>query len=117
MTASMVRTRAILISLYPCGRWASACHLNADLLINRKTAPRTTPVSRDFSWTATWPTPHALREDGILQEIHATGGDVRRICDLSGLSITAALRYANTLGRPDLVSCHRDNSVAPDANH
>jgi hypothetical protein len=37
-----------------------------------------------------------------LQEIHATGGDVRRICDLFGLSITAELRYANTLEHPDL---------------
>ena len=28
------------------------------------------------------------------QEIHATGGDIRRICDLFGLSVEAATRYA-----------------------
>jgi hypothetical protein len=43
-----------------------------------------------------------LREDRILQEIHTTGGDVRRICDLFGLSIETALRYALTLAHPDL---------------
>jgi hypothetical protein len=43
-----------------------------------------------------------LREDRILQEIHVTGGDVRRICDLFGLSIEGAMRYALTIGHPDL---------------
>ncbi|MFG2408231.1 hypothetical protein ACGFR8_28595 [Streptomyces brevispora] len=56
--------------------------LNAHLFINRKTAPRITPVSRNFSWNAAQLKPQALREDRILREIHATGGDVRRICDL-----------------------------------
>ncbi|MFD8381345.1 hypothetical protein ACFV2X_22825 [Streptomyces sp. NPDC059679] len=70
------------------------------LFTNRKAAPRTTPVSRNFPWVAALLKPQALREDRILREIHATGGDVRRICDLFGLSITAALRYANTLEHP-----------------
>lgn len=41
--------------------------------------------------------PQALREDRILHEIYATGGDVRRICDLFGMSIDAALRYTTGL--------------------
>ncbi|MEV6653888.1 hypothetical protein [Streptomyces sp. NPDC051219] len=57
--------------------------------------------------------PQALREDRILQEIHATGGDARRICDQFGLSITAALRYANTLGHPALA----DDSVETSGPH
>ncbi|MFJ7769456.1 hypothetical protein ACIQ1J_13880 [Streptomyces sp. NPDC097107] len=75
--------------------------LNAHLFINRRTAPRTTSVGRNFPWIAAQLKPQALREDRILQEIHATGGDVRRICDLFGISITAALRYTNTLEHPD----------------
>ena len=43
----------------------------------------------------------ALREDRILSEIHATGGDIRRICDLFGLSITGATRYLKTVDNPD----------------
>ena len=60
------------------------------------------PVGRQFPWKSTALRPQALREDRILQEIHATGGDIRRICDLFGLTVDAALRYAITLGHPDL---------------
>jgi hypothetical protein len=37
------------------------------------------------------------REDRILNEIHDSGGDVRRICDLFGLTVDAALRYTTVL--------------------
>ncbi len=42
---------------------------------------------------------HVMREDRILHEARATGGDVRRICDLFGLTVEGALRY---LPEPDL---------------
>jgi hypothetical protein len=41
-------------------------------------------------------------EDRILHEIHATGGDVRRIYDLFGLSVEGATRYLKTVEHPDL---------------
>jgi len=75
--------------------------INPHLLINQRTAPRLLPTGRG-RWQRTGVRPQALREDRILQEIHATGGDVRRICDLFGLSVEAAMRYAATLGHPDL---------------
>jgi len=43
----------------------------------------------------------AVRQDRILDEAHASGGDVRLVCDLFGLSIAGAYRYTNTVGRPD----------------
>ena len=67
----------------------------------RTAAPRLTPVGKQFPWKSTNLRPQALREDRILQEIHATGGDVRRICDLFGLTVGAAMRYA-PLTHPDL---------------
>ena len=75
--------------------------INEHLLINQRTAPRLLPIGRGY-WQRTNLRPQALREDRILQEIHASGGDVRRICDLFGLSVESALRYAATLGHPDL---------------
>lgn len=45
----------------------------------------------------------AIREDRILSEAQATGGDIRQICDMFGLSVTAAQRYAATVDHPDLV--------------
>jgi hypothetical protein len=80
--------------------------INPHLFISRRSAPRLVPVGRQFPWTNTNLRPQALREDRILQEIHATGGDIRRISDLFGLSIQAALRYATTLNHPDLETAH-----------
>jgi hypothetical protein len=76
--------------------------INPHLFVTRKSAPRLTPVGKQFPWRSTDLRPQALREDRILQEIHVTGGDVRRICDLFGLSIEGAMRYALTIGHPDL---------------
>jgi hypothetical protein len=47
-------------------------------------------------------TPQVIREDRILHELLATGDDVRRICDLFGLSIAGANRYATALNHPGL---------------
>ncbi len=76
--------------------------INPYLLINRRTAPRTCPVGPNYPWIELGVRPQALREDRILAEIHATGGDLRRICDLFGLSIAGATRYAWALEHPDL---------------
>lgn len=70
--------------------------VNTYLFVNRRTAPRLTQVSRPFPWRNVRFTPRGLREDRILDEVRATGGDVRRICELFGLSINATLRYAAT---------------------
>lgn len=69
---------------------------------SRRTAPRLVPVGHNFPWKGITLRPQALREDRILHEIHATGGDVRRICDLFGLSIEGATRYLKTVEHPDL---------------
>jgi hypothetical protein len=42
----------------------------------------------------------AIREDRILHEAHASGGDIRCLCDLFGLSVSAAGRYTATSGHP-----------------
>lgn len=80
--------------------------INEHLFVSRKTAPRLVPVGSQFPWKRTDLRPQALREDRIFQEIHASGGDARRICDLFGLTVQAALRYALTLGHPDLERTH-----------
>lgn len=40
-----------------------------------------------------------IRQDRILDEAHATGGDVRALCDLFGLSVAGAYRYTAALDR------------------
>ena len=74
--------------------------INTHLFINNNSGPRLTPIGKQFPWKNTSLRPQALREDRILQEIHATGGDFRKICDLFGITIGAAMRYAPS--HPDL---------------
>ena len=51
--------------------------------------------------------PQALREDRILHEIHATGGDVRRLCDLFGVSGGSWCPYSRGFLWPVIAACGR----------
>jgi hypothetical protein len=42
--------------------------------------------------------PQAVCEDRILHEAMATGGDIRRLCDLFGLTLGGAERYTRDSG-------------------
>jgi hypothetical protein len=69
-----------------------------------RTASSDVPVSRRWVWRALGPKLSAadIRQDRILDEAHATGGDVRRLADLLGLSVKAGSRYTATVDHPDL---------------
>ena len=44
-----------------------------------------------------------IRTDRILDEVLATGGDLRRICALFGMSVKGAARYTAILDHPSLL--------------
>jgi hypothetical protein len=73
---------------------------NEHLFVTQFTAGRLVAPSISFPWHKTRLSPRALREDRILAEAHASGGDVRRLCDLFGIAVETALRYTTTLERP-----------------
>mgnify|MGYP001088851526 CR=1 FL=1 len=98
--AAPVRTRLAAWLDHRNQTWPNTA--NPHLLINRRTAPRLVTVGPSFPWKASPLRPRVLREDRILHEIHTTGGDVRRICDLFGLSVDGATRYLNTIEHRDL---------------
>lgn len=75
---------------------------NQHLFISKRTALRTEPVGVQWITRSIDMTPQAVREDRILHELISTGGDIRRICNLFGLSIAGANRYAVTLNQPGL---------------
>ena len=75
--------------------------INPHLFINRRTGPRLTPVSRSFPLSHVSLASQTLREDRILDEVRATGGDIRRICELFNISVEAAMRYTTTLDQTD----------------
>ncbi len=79
-------------------RWPATA--NPHLFINWYTAVRESPVSRPWISHTLGMSPQAVREDRILDEALATGGDIRRLCDLFGLTVGGAERYARPAG-PD----------------
>ncbi len=84
---------------YRTTKWPAT--INPHLLVSLKTSPRLTPVSRGFPQGRQGLAIQALREDRILDEVRATGGDVRRICELFGITVETAMRYTNTLHHTD----------------
>jgi hypothetical protein len=70
---------------------------NPHLFISYKSAHRTTPVNVAYFLRRLNIGAQQLREDRILDEVNATGGDVRIICELFGLSVGGAMRYTTTI--------------------
>jgi hypothetical protein len=60
---------------------------------------RTGPVSNVCVNEAVGMPVRRIREDRLLYEASAARGDVRRLCDLFGLSIKGAERYTSITGR------------------
>jgi hypothetical protein len=79
-------------------RWPQTA--NPHLFIRQQTATRTSMVQTDWITIRLGISAQVLREDRILREAHATGGDARRLCDLFGLSVSGAERYTATVDHP-----------------
>ncbi len=79
-------------------RWPNT--INPHLFINLHTAVRTCPTSPEWITATLGVSAQAIREDRILNETLATGGDVRRLGDLFGLTVGGAERYAHTTDQP-----------------
>jgi hypothetical protein len=79
-------------------------HRNPHLFLTKHTGRRTEECSKRWIWLTIGPdlSIAAIREDRILDEAHTTGGDVRRLADLFGLSIQAGTRYTNVISHLDL---------------
>lgn len=77
--------------------------INPHLFINIQTAVRTTQVSHVWINSTLGFSAQDLREDRILDEARATK-DIRRLCDLFGLSVKGAERYLDTLDHTSLAT-------------
>lgn len=83
-------------------RWPEA--LNPHLFINKFIWRGYESASPRWFHLAIGPglTPRQLRDDRILNEADATGGDIRALTDLFGLSVNASTRYLTSLEASDL---------------
>jgi hypothetical protein len=91
---------------YRSTRWPNTA--NPHLFIHYRTAPVGTRWPGLVLGTAA----PDIRTDRILDEVRATGGDGRRVCDLFGLSVKAAHRYSGSTraGQRAAVTCDRDGT-------
>ena len=85
---------------YRAERWPHTA--NPHLFISFKTAVHTGPTGPWSIRKKLGISAKAIRADRILDEVVATGGDVRRISDLFGLSVAQATRYAAALDAPGI---------------
>ena len=102
LLAAQVRQRLGAWLDHRAERWPHTA--NAHLFINAYTAVRTVPVSRRWINQTLGLPSQAVREDRILHEALASGGDVRRLCDMFGLSVKAAERYTAVLDHQALAT-------------
>jgi hypothetical protein len=86
------RLRAYLDDRQRC--WPNSA--NPHLFIHYRNAGSTRPATAWWVRKRLGMSPQAIRQDRILDEAHASRGDVRRVCDLFGLSIAGAYRYTVT---------------------
>lgn len=100
--AAPVRTRLVAWLDHRARKWPRS--INPHLLINQRNAPRLTGAGFGYPFRMSAVKPRELRQDRILHELHATGGDLRRICDLFGLSVSGATRYLYTVEHADLAT-------------
>jgi integrase len=96
--ADAVRDRLAAWLIERARRWPST--VNPHLFISQYTAVRIGPVSRQWISATNRLHVQAIREDRILHEAMTTGGDVRRLGDLFGLSVGGTERYAHTENEP-----------------
>jgi hypothetical protein len=98
--AEPVRQRMTAYLDYRHQSWPNTA--NPHLFIHYRNANTTTPVTPVWIRRRLGMAAQSIRQDRILDEAHATGGDVRRLCDLFGLSIAGAYRYTTVVEHPTI---------------
>jgi hypothetical protein len=73
--------------------------INPHLFVNVRSWAHTRPVCKDWACIQLGMSGQRIRLDRIFYETVATGGDLRVLADLFGLSVASAARYASMLDR------------------
>lgn len=100
--ADPVRLRLSAYLDYRQQHWPNTA--NPHLFIHYRNANTTNPVTPWWISKRLGMSAESVRMDRILDEAHASGGDVRLLCDLFGLSVAGAYRYTATVDHPGISS-------------
>ncbi|HEX5997240.1 MAG TPA: hypothetical protein VFY84_19035 [Jiangellales bacterium] len=108
LLAQPVRERLAAYLDYRQRMWPNS--VNPHLFIHVRSWTNTKPVGIQWIRDQLGIPGQQIRLDRILDEAHATGGDIRRLIDLFGLSVEGAHRYVATVSRADSSD---DHTTAP----
>jgi integrase len=109
LLARPVRTRLAAYLDHRHARWPGS--INPHFFIHYKSALGTGPVSRHWVNDHLGMPARAIRQDRMVDEALATAGDLRRICDLFGVTIATAQHYTSVLNHPDMIWRDSDPSI------
>lgn len=93
--AKTVQTRLAAYLDHRHARWPNS--INSHFFIHHISADTTGPVSVKWISTRIGMSAQAIRQDRIVNEAIATAGDLRRICDFFGVTMTTSEHYATSL--------------------
>jgi len=105
LLADPVRSRLAAYLGFRHRRWPAS--INPHFFIHYRSAPGTVPVARYWVNERLGLPASAVRQDRMVDEAIATDGDLRRICDLFGVTIATAQHYVSLLSHPALASPDR----------
>jgi hypothetical protein len=95
LLAGPVRDRVDAYLSYRTATWPTS--VNAHLFIHARSWKTTRPATSYWIGQQLAISAEHIRLDRIYQEVEATGGDIRALCDLFGMSIANAARWATTI--------------------
>ena len=95
LLADPVRERVDAYLCYRAATWPDT--VNAYLFIHARIWTSTRPVTSAWIGQQLGISAEHIRLDRIYQEVEATRGDIRALCDLFGMSIGNAARWATTI--------------------
>jgi hypothetical protein len=98
--AEPVRRRLAAYLAYRHRRWPNSA--NSHFFIHSRSATTTQAVKHYWVNDRLGIRAFLIRRHRIVDEVLATAGDLRRICDFFGLTITTAEHYASVLNHPGL---------------
>ncbi|MGH2659392.1 MAG: hypothetical protein ACRDHS_06945, partial [Actinomycetota bacterium] len=97
LLADPVRARLDAYLTHRAARWPNTA--NSHLFVHGRNALGTRPPTPWWIRKRLGMSAQAIRQDRILDEAHATRGDIRRVCDLFGFSVAGAYRYTATVDK------------------
>jgi hypothetical protein len=109
--AEPVRRRLAAYLDYRARTWPTT--VNPHLFIHRRSWSHDRPATPWWIRNQLSVSGQSIRQDRILDEAHATSGDLRMICELFGLSAETAMRYVSTVNNVGRERTYRPLSPSP----